>query len=62
MCDHQSKEIRESQIRKEAASKAIIKTLAMVSDALAVSVPNIGTPSENREAFVEILRRLALGA
>ena len=53
--------MRESQIRQEAASKAINRTLAMFANALGVSVPRVGTPSENREAFVDIVRRLALG-
>lgn len=61
MCDQQRRNIRESIIKQEAASKAINKTNAMMADAAGVSVPSVGTPSENRKALVEIIRGLALG-
>ena len=61
MCDQRSRKIRESQVHREAASKAINRTLGMVAQELGVRVPMIGTPSENREALLGIIRRLSLG-
>lgn len=61
MCDQRSRRIRESQIQQEAASKAINRTLRMVAQELGVRAPMIGTPSENREALLGIIRRLSLG-
>lgn len=44
-----------SKIEKEAASKAINKTIGMVEDALKIEVPHADTPSERREIMITML-------
>lgn len=47
----------EQQIRQEAASQAINKTIRLISERTNIPFPTVGTPSENRAAMIEILRR-----
>ena len=44
------------QIRQEAASQAINKTIRLISEGTKIQFPTAGTPSENRAAMIEILR------
>ena len=46
----------EQQIRQEAASQAINKTIRLISERTNIPFPTVGTPSENRDAMIEILR------
>ena len=43
-------------LRAEAASRAINRTIRMVGEELDISFPTVGTPSENRELMIAILR------
>lgn len=45
-----------AQIRQEAASQAINKTIRLISEGTKIPFPTGGTPSENRSAMIEILR------
>ena len=44
------------RIRAEAASQAINKTIRLIGEGVRMPFPKAGTPSENREAMIEILR------
>ena len=44
------------QIRQEAASQAINKTIRLISEGTKIPFPTVGTPSENLAAMIEILR------
>ncbi len=46
----------EDHIRMEAASRAINKTIRLVGRGVNIPFPLAGTPTENREAMIEILR------
>ena len=47
----------EDAIRQEAASQAINKTIRMVEQRLDIQIPKVGSPSENRELMIEIIRQ-----
>ena len=47
---------RENQIRAEAASKSIYTTIRLVEQRLNIKIPLVGTPSENRDLMIEIIR------
>ncbi len=44
------------QIEAKAASQAINKTVRMMARELGIQFPLVGTPSENRDAMIAILR------
>ena len=44
------------RIRIEASSQAINKTIRLVSEELNITFPQLGTPTENRAAMVDVLR------
>ena len=43
-------------IRKQAASQAINRTIRLIGEELNVTFPQNGTPTENRATMIEILR------
>ena len=47
----------EEHIRKEAASQSINKTIRLVGEGVNIPFSLSGTPTENRDAMIEILRR-----
>lgn len=53
MCD----DAQRDHIRAEAASQAINETIRLISERTGIQFPQVGTPSENRAAMIEILRR-----
>lgn len=52
---HRNWEVR---IATEAASKAINRGNRMIANALGVPVPQLGSPSENRDALVGLVAEL----
>ncbi len=48
---------REECIRMEAASQAINKTIRLMRRRLNINFPSDGTPTENRDLMIEIIRR-----
>lgn len=47
---------REQRIRMEAASQAINKTIRLMSERTGIPFPLVGTPSDDRDAMIEIIR------
>ena len=47
---------REQRIRAEASSQAINMTITLAEQCLNITVPRIGTPSENSELMFEIIK------
>lgn len=52
MCNNANLE----RIRAEAASRAINKTIRLIGEGVSMPFPQAGTPTENRDAMIEILR------
>ena len=47
----------ETQIRKQASSQTIYKTIQMVEQRLDIEIPRVGSPTENRDLMIEIIRQ-----
>lgn len=47
----------EEQIRKEASSQTIYKTIQMVEQRLDIKVPRVGNPTDNRDMMIEVIRQ-----
>lgn len=47
---------REQRIRTEAASQAINKTIRLMSERTGIPFPSVGTPSEDRDVMIEIIK------
>lgn len=48
---------QKERIRKEAASQAIHKTIRLVEQRLNIEVPRVGSPTDNRDLMIEIIRQ-----
>ena len=49
---------RETQIRKEASSRTIEKTIKGVENALNIKIRRMGTPTQNREEMFYVLKAI----